>query len=168
MKPTQTTIVKKPLSPSGRRRSQEVAEITALRASLAAIQLEIGKHLSAGNENVRVGDVVASIRDLAQIAVSNTGNFLELSKQYEALAATLAACRLERGRLVEESVELLQSERKLQARVETLASERKALTARLTASEAAREGLQKEVQDLQARTAATRLTPEPDATAGKD
>ena len=60
-----------------------------------------------------------------------------LEADLASLRASLTAAEQERGRLVEESVELLQSERKLQARVETLASERKALTARLTASEAA-------------------------------
>lgn len=43
-----------------------------------AAMLEIAKHLSPGNENVRTGDIVASIRDLAQAKLSAMGLLEEL------------------------------------------------------------------------------------------
>lgn len=43
----------------------EACELIDERAEVLA---ELAKHLSPGNENVRCGDVLASIKDLAQIA----------------------------------------------------------------------------------------------------
>ena len=49
---------------------------------------EISKHLDPNNENVRRGDLVASIRDLAQIAVSS----LDTARELEARIAILSGC----------------------------------------------------------------------------
>ena len=49
-------------------------DIRDLLAALDAQHQEIARHLSATNENVKRGDTVAAIRDLAQVAVSAKGN----------------------------------------------------------------------------------------------
>ena len=65
--------------------------------TLDDVRAELAKHLSPGNENVTQGDVLASIRDLAQIAVSATGNCLELEKQLTAALARVEALEGEKA-----------------------------------------------------------------------
>lgn len=52
---------------------------------------EVARHLSLQNENVRRGDVLAAIRDLAQVKVSALGNCETLERRVLALTAELAA-----------------------------------------------------------------------------
>lgn len=49
-------------------------EISDLKSQHLIAVMEIAKHLDPNNENVRRGDLIASIRDLAQIAISERGN----------------------------------------------------------------------------------------------
>lgn len=47
-------------------------------ARLDNVRAEVAKYLSPGNENVRQGDVIASIRDMAQIMVTSKDNLAEI------------------------------------------------------------------------------------------
>lgn len=66
------------------------------RSSSAAALVEIGKYLSPQNMNVLSGDLIASIRDLAQIALSGMENTSALERKLEH----------EVGRLTEENNQL--------------------------------------------------------------
>lgn len=45
--------------------------------SIPAVQAEVAKHLSPENENVKQGDIIASIRDMAQVMVTSRDNAAE-------------------------------------------------------------------------------------------
>ena len=54
---------------------------------------EIWKWLSPENENVKRGDLIAAIRDLAQVAMSETGNSETLEAEVARLTAENAALK---------------------------------------------------------------------------
>lgn len=68
--------------------------IQAQADELAAAKAEARKWLSTTNENAKRGDLVACIRDLAQVAISERGN-------RETAEAELATLRAERANLAE-------------------------------------------------------------------
>jgi hypothetical protein len=64
-----------------------------------AILFELAKHLSPGNENVKCGDIIASIRDLAQIALAATENIEDSEKAVKRLSLRLGIERQYRERM---------------------------------------------------------------------